>query len=266
MKKSYDTIAHCLTADDHPHLKEDMDFQKAQAEVDASPELQQQLEVARAFFEKHPRLMDVSEMPSDVRNRIAKVLAAHQPEASFATEPTLSPWEVRRSFAWAACLVLLLAGMAVLSSRFMEHQAKQSYQLVLSEMPPQDAFRAEVGRLLKQGMPLQVQAQDATQLVSWLGDRGMPYVQPPQPLMDKPTMGCARFQTPFGDIGVICFKVENGVLHMFVADAGKMGLESVIAPRSFELRGRRVKEWSDEETLYLLVPQEPETDLPELFL
>lgn len=266
MKKSYDTIAHCLTADDHPHLKEDMDFQKAQAEVDASPELQQQLEVARAFFEKHPRLMDVSEMPSDVRNRIAKVLAAHQPEASFATEPTLSPWEVRRSFAWAACLVLLLAGMAVLSSSFLEYRVDRNYELTLSKMPPQDAFHAEVGRLVKHGMSLQVQAQDTTQLVSWLGDQGLPGVQPPRPLMDEPAMGCARFQTPFGDLGVICFKVENGIVHLFMANADEMGLENAIPPRSFQLRGRRVKEWSDEETLYLLVPQEPETDLPELFL
>lgn len=266
MKHTYDTLAFCLAAKNHPHLLDEPEFQQAQAEVDASPELQQQLQEAQDFLEKHPVLISTSEMPSDVRARISSVLEAQETKQAPAGEAVLGPWEVRRNFAWAVCLVLLLAGMAVLSSTILESQVDRKYQVTLAEMPPQDAFRMEIGRLVDHGLQLQRRSSDPHQLVSWLGDQGLPDIQAPETLMSMPSMGCAKFETPFGNIAVVCFNTDGQVIHMFIADASEMGLQDPIDPRKFQLRGRPVKEWSDNENLYLLVPQEKDSELPEIFL
>jgi hypothetical protein len=266
MSSPTDILAHCLAAEQHPHLKEDPEFQQALQAVQASPDLQRQLREAGDFFHRHPVLLDTSGMPKDVRKRIAHVLAAEPAITSDLAEPVLGPWEIRRNFAWAACLVLLLAGMAMMSSRILEYKVERTYAHTLRQMPPQDAFRTEIGRMVDQGMSLQQREADMTRLVSWLGDHGVGEIHPPARLMEMPSVGCATFEAPFGKISVVCFSYQNGVMHLFVADAEEMGLDAAVIPRRFQLRGRPVLEWSDQENLYLLIPQEPDANLPELFL
>jgi hypothetical protein len=267
MNHSYDILSHCLAAENHPHLQDEPEFIEARNAVEASPELQDQLREAREFFRDHPALIELSTMPRDVKERIAKVLKEEQNSMPAKRgDHVVGPWGVRRNFAWAACLALLLAGMAVMSSWILEEQVDRKHRLALRDMPPQDAFRSEIGRMISQGMPLQTRSENPTELISWLGDQGVSDIQPPKSLLDYPSLGCAYFTAPFGKISVVCFQINNGVVHLFVADAQEMGVEPDHSPRSFILRGRTVLEWSDDEHLYLLIPQEPETDLPELFL
>lgn len=267
MNHSYDILSHCLAAENYPHLQAEPEFIEAGKAVEASPELQTQLREAREFFRDHPVLIDLSTMPSDVKERMAKVLEEQRNSMpSAGGDPVVGPWGVRRNFAWAACLALLLAGMSVMSSWILEEQVERKHRLALRDMPPQDAFRSEIGRLINRGMPLQTYSENPTELISWLGEQGASGIQPPESLLDHPSLGCAYFSAPFGKISVVCFQIDNGVVHLFVADAREMGVESDPSPRTFSLRGRTALEWSDEEHLYLMIPQKPDTDLPEVFL
>lgn len=266
MNTSHDLLARCLVAEEHPHLQEEKEFQDARAAVDASEVLQKELSEARDFLSRHPVLLDTSEMPRDVKERIREALQAHQQEIRPAGQEILGPWQVRRQFAWAAVLVLLLAGMAVLSSNLMEMQHRRERQLALRQMRPEDAFRSEVARLVRHRIALQERSPDSSRLISWLGAQGVEGVHAPAELMEKPTLGCAQFETPFGKLGVVCFDVDGKVLHLFVACAETMGVEEPRAPEWFQLQERSAMEWSDEENLYLLIPHEVDTQLPQIFL
>jgi len=265
MNSHHDILARVLAAEDHPHLLEEPEFREAKAAVDSSSELQEALDDARQFSHSHPRLMDVSGMPSDVRERIAAAL--HREKTAVLQEKeVLGPWDVRRTFAWAASLILLLAGVAVLSTEVLEREDRRERNLVLKDLPALDIFHIEVSRLVSQGMPLQEQSRSASQLVSWLGEQGMQDISAPAHLMQTPALGCAQFKAPFGKIGVVCFNDDGTILHLFMVCAKAVGEEKRMSPREFRIGERPAKEWSDGENLYILIPQEPETELPEIFL
>jgi hypothetical protein len=266
MNSDHDILAQCLAAQDHPHLADEPEFLQAKAALDASPELQDQLQEARRFLEAHPVLVDTTGMPADVRERISRTLREQAGASTPAGKQILGPWQIRRQFAWAASLVLLLAGMAVLSSSLMDRQYERNRQIALQLMRPQDAFRSEIGHLVNRRLNLQERSDSATQLVSWLGERGMENIHAPTALMENPTLGCAQFDAPFGKIGVVCFDVNGEVVHLFVACARAMGLKEVRSPEKFNLQGREAMQWSDQENLYLLIPHEADAALPEIFL
>lgn len=264
--ESYDILARCLAVDDHHHLKEEPEFQEACFAVETSPELQQELEEARSFLKSHPVLIEVDLMPSDVRSRISKALEGSAAKPAPAGQQILGPWQIRSQFAWAACLVLLLGAISVLSSSLIEGQAKKEYNHLLAQQHPEDAFRMEVGRLVAGRFSLDERSDSTTHLVSWLGDQGITGIQVPSEMPDDNVLGCAQFDAPFGKIGVVCFDVEGEVVHMFMTCARDVGLQSPMAPSRFKLNEREALQWSDGDNLYLMIPDQKDADLPEIFL
>lgn len=264
--ENYDILARCLAADDHPHLLEEPEFQEAVAEVEASPELQESLKEARDFVSSYPVLVEAGPMPSDVRERISQAIQENESRRQPEGKVILGPWQIRSQFAWAACLVLLLGAISLYSSYFLENRATEQHHIALAQLPPQDAFRSEVGRLVTRRFSLQEKSDSATHLVSWLGGQGVDDVQIPSALPEQEVLGCSQFEAPFGKIGVVCFDVNGEVVHMFMACSQAMGLEEVQVPSQFRMQGRPAVQWSDEENLYLMIPDQPDTELPEIFL
>ena len=205
-------------------------------------------------------------MPADVRDRIARALQEARLERKPAGRVLTGPWQIRRHFAWAAVLVLLLAGMAVMSSRILLERDLRERELALRNLPPEDAFRSVIGRMVERRVPLQERSREATQLVSWLGDQGVDHIRTPEALLEIPAIGCSHFDGPNGKIGVVCFDADGDVVHLFIACARSMGIEESSPPREFSLHGRPALQWNDQENVYLMIPHDLDTDLPEVFL
>jgi hypothetical protein len=178
----------------------------------------------------------------------------------------LSPWEIRKQFAWAAILVLLLAGMSVVSSSIIHNREQQQRQLTLQFMPPPDAFRDYVGRLMQQNIPLQHRDSHATQLVSWLEENGARQYTPPTAFMGMSGVGCGMLDGPSGKISVICFDTENGKVHLFVTCAKSLNMQESSPPKRLKLHKREAMQWNDKENAYLFIAHDPEQPLPEIFL
>jgi hypothetical protein len=266
MKDLYDILAVLLAADEHPHMKDEPAYQEAKAKLDASDEVQTAYEEARMFFEKHPVLVGIGPMPVDVRKRIGKTLEKHASVVSPRVKMNLSPWTIRTQFAWAAALVLLLAGMAVVSSRVANRQVRQKQMMAYQAQPPADAFRSFAGSLVSATLPLQEMDTDTTQLVSWLESRGSPPLQIPNALAGKEGIGCAYLDGPDGKISLVCLKVENQILHLFITDAASLELSGSTPPRQLLIHDRKALQWNDAQNAFLLMTHEPGEELPEMFL
>lgn len=266
MKDSHNLLAHLLVAEEHPHLREEPAFVEARNALEASGELQAELAAYKAFVRKHPALVEIGGMPAETRGRIAKKLAEPSSQRKGGPPVRLSPWEVRTQFAWAAILVLLLAGMSVLSSQIIRQQEQQERQVALNSMPPQDAFRAYVGRMVENRLPLQHRNSQSTQLVSWLREQGAVHYEPPASLLEMKGVGCGVVEGPSGKISVICFDTEQGVAHLFVTCAKSLNLEKSSPFRRLKLHHREAMQWNDEENAYLFIAHDREQPLPPVFL
>ena len=217
MKDKHTILAHLLAADDHPPLSSEPGFIKAREAVEADPELQAAYEEAKRFSEKHPVLIRTDVMPKDVRSRIRRELERKMPLITTARiEMELSPWTIRTQFAWAALLVLLLAGMSILSSYALDHQHSQEIAVAYQNQPPQDAFRSYIGQTVEDLPFLEMRSSDTTQLVSWLHENGSATASAPTALMAHEGIGCASLKGPNGTVSLLCFRVEGQIVHLFV--------------------------------------------------
>jgi hypothetical protein len=266
MNDRHNILAHLLVAEEHPHLQEEPAFLEARNALEASEELQAKFIEYKAFVARHPALVDVGGMPAETRERIAKVIAQHAPASAKGKGIELRTWEIRKQFAWAAILVLLLAGMSVISSQIIQKQDHQERQLTLRSMPPQDAFREYVGRTVEGRLPLQHRNPQSAQLVSWLQEQGAVHYEPPMALLDMKGVGCGMMEGPAGKVSVICFDTEQGVAHLFVTCAKSLTLDKSNPPKRLILHHREALQWNDEENAYLFIAHEPEQPLPEVFL
>lgn len=266
MNDLHNLLAHLLVAEEHPHLREEPAFVEARIALEASEELQAKFSDYKAFVARHPTLVDVGGMPTETRERIAKVIAQHAPASTKGKRIELSPWEVRKQFAWAAILVLLLAGMSVISSNIIQQKDQQERRMALNSMPPQDAFREYVGRMVQSRLPLQHRDAQSTQLVSWLREQGAVHYEPPTSLLELKGLGCGVMEGPAGKVSVICFDTEQGVAHLFVTCAKSLTLDKSSPPKRLKLHHREALQWNDEENAYLFIAHDPEQPLPEIFL
>ncbi len=266
MNDLHNLLAHLLVAEEHPHLQEEPAFVEARNALEASEELQAAFFEYKEFLEQYPVLVELGEMPAETRERIAKVISQQASPFTTGKRIQLSPWEVRKQFAWAAILVLLLAGMSLISTQIIQQQEHQTRQVALNTMPPQDAFREYVGQMVQKGMPLQHRNSQSTQLVSWLQEQGAGHYEPPTSLMEMKGIGCGMMDGPAGTISVICFDTEQGVAHLFVTCAKSLTLEASSPPKRLKLYHREALQWNDDSNAYLFIAHEPEQPLPEIFL
>lgn len=260
-------LAILLAAEEHPHLREEPNFQEASDAVSASPDLQIKFAESKAFLQAHPVLTQIEGLPEESRARIEDVLKAEMAKNPQGKVIFMNPWGVRKHFAWAAALVLLLAGMAMISSTIIRQQDQRGQLLADAELPPAEAFYQFVGNMAgRNRMPLQHRNSQSNQLVSWLGEQGAPSFVAPKPLLEKETMGCAYLEGPDGKISLICFDTDKGVVHLFITPSETLLLEGRSDPRSMILNGRNALKWHDEENAYLLIGHEENQELPEVFL
>lgn len=261
MNQSLDTLARLLAAEEHPHLAEEEGFAECRRELETSPDLQAALAEARAFTERHPRLVDLGGMPADTRDRIKAVL-----EESFPPRPKvvhLHPWSVRKQFAWAAALVLLLAGMSVISSTIIQNQ--QAPDPIIADSPV-DAFHAFVAKSVRSGTMPQHQEAEMNQLVSWVQDQGSHSYTLPETLLQKSGIGCSKLRGPGGDVFLLCFKADTQTMHLFSTCAKRLKIPATASPSQFRIEGRETREWSDGNNVYLLITNDPGTAMPEVML
>lgn len=265
MKATHDILAVLLAADDYPPLLEEETYREAKARLDASPDLRKEYEEARTFNQRHPALVDVGDMPDATRERIAKELERHSSLLSRGVHVDLSPWTVRAQFAWAAVLVLLLAGMAVLTSQLANRHAGQRRMAQYRNQPPEDAFRSFVGQVA-QSPSLQKFDSNNRELVSWLETQTSSSLNVPEKFRDQEGIGCAYLNGPNGTVSLLCMNIEDQTVHLFMANASDMGLTSPHAPERMTIHSRDALQWNDEEHVYMLMTHYADEKLPEMFL
>jgi|GEM_PF-1338791 len=267
MKDHIDTLALLLAAEQHPHLKDQPEYREAKQKLEESASLQADFADSKAFFEVHPVLVGVDRMPTDTRARIESALRREMGEDSDRSKrPELTPWTIRTQFAWAAVLVLLLAGMAVLSTSIINQQERRQRRIARSTLPPLQAFQSFVADTVQQRIPLQERDPDASQLIAWLREQGASPLNVPADLANNETLGCAYFDGPHGKISLLCFGADEQVVHLFITPSRTLNLSAARSPRAFELRNRAAVQWNDTENAYLLIAHNPNTPLPERFL
>jgi len=259
-------IARLLAADNHPQLKEEPAYIEAKEKVEASEELTKLYEENKRFFERHPVLVDVEGLPDDARKRIEAALKKPVRTYAKTQSPIPGPWEVRRQFAWAAVLVLLLAGMSVISSHIIQRENQTRQTLAQAGLAPADAFRQFVGHYVENPQPHSHVSDDTIQLVSWLNDHGAGVRPPPESLMRLDGRGCGIMEGPKGRVSVICFDSETGKVHLFMACAKSLSLDKQPEPEQIQLHNREAMQWNDGENVYLLISSETGQPLPEIFL
>ncbi|MGA0333401.1 MAG: hypothetical protein ACO3NW_05550, partial [Kiritimatiellia bacterium] len=191
MKDPNDILAHLLAAEDHPHLKEESVYIEAEAALEADPALRQRFVESKAFFQQHPVITRLEGLPQESRERLEQVLRTELRKMPEGKVVTLSPWGIRKNFAWAAVLALLLAGMSVISSQVIRQQDRREKRLAAArEYPPQQLFYQYAAQLAEGRMPLQHRENGSTRLISWLENQGAGAISAPSSLLEKETMGC----------------------------------------------------------------------------
>lgn len=266
MKDPNNILAHLLAAEEHPPLKEAPEFQKAQAALDADPALQSAFEEAKQFHEQHPVLIRTDKMPADVRRRIERALEKSSPLSATQLTMELSPWTVHTQFAWAALLVLLLAGMAVLSSIVLDQQRAQDQFIAYTNQPPQDAFRSYIGQTVENLPVLDMRTKDTTKMVSWLHEHGSATASAPEVLMNEKGIGCANLTGPHGNVSLLCFRVDGDIVHLFITENESIDVTEVQPAVKMKLQQREAMQWNDEAHTYLLITHDERQALPEVFL
>ena len=265
MSNSHDTLAILLAADDYPALRDDPAYIEAQTRLEASEELKQAYEEARAFNERHPVLVDAGRMPNDVRERIGHELERHAPLRPKGMRIELSPWTVRSQFAKAAIFLLLLTGMAMLATRISQQQASERQMARLNHLPPEDAFRSFLGQVANDP-ELDHRSSDTTQLVGWLENRASTSLKVPEQFQAREGIGCAYMDGPNGKVSLICMDVDDRTIHLFVADAANIGLTRPHPPERLTIRDRDALQWNDEERVYMLMTHDAGDKLPDEML
>ncbi len=267
MKDDIEIIAKLLSAEEHPHLRDEPDFAEAEKILSASPELQSKYAESKTFYKAHPVLTHIEGMPADCRERIEQVLRKAQEKKPEGKMVELTPWGIRKNFAWAAVLALLLAGMSVLSTNIIDQKNRKEARLAaIQDESPSDAFYHYAGELADGRLPLQYRENGSTQLVSWLEGQGaQPFSAPPK-LLGEDTMGCAYLDGPNGKVSVICFNSDEGTVHLFVTTSASVKLKGVASPEKALVNERKAIKWHDEENAYLLIAHDKEQNLPEVFL
>lgn len=265
MKDPIEILACLLAAEEHPHLRENADFPAAEKALQESPELRARLEESKTFFAAHPVLTRIGGLPAESRNRIEETLRQEM-RAGKQTVP--GPWGIRKNFAWAAMLALLLAGMSVISSNIIEKQNRleKARLAEIRNLNPREAFHRFAGKLVDRRLPLQYRENSNTQLVSWLENHGAEPFRTPAGLVNKDTMGCAYLDGPNGKVSLICFKTEKGTVHLFVTSVENLDLKVETPPRKALVNDRQALEWNDRQNAYLLITHDKGQELPEVFL
>ena len=267
MKDPIEILAHLLAAEEHPHLREEEAFQQAEQALKSSPDLQAKFAESKAFVNTHPVLVDMKGLPVDSRERIEAVLRKALKALPEGKVVSLSPWTVRKNFAWAAILALLLAGMSVISSTIIHQQDRKEKSVTEArKYPPADAFYDYAGQLAEGRMPLQYRQNGSTHLISWLEDQGASSFQPPSALLQKETMGCAYLDGPNGKVSLICFNTDTGIVHLFVTSSRSLEFQGAAVPRRTLINEREAVKWNDADNAYLLIAHEKDQELPDVFL
>ena len=140
MQEHIDHLAWLLAGEAHPGVRDCPEYQDAVARLRQSPALAAAHAEALAFDQRHPRLVGADKLPDDARLRIAACL---EREAGKATK-LIGPWSVRRQFAWAAVLALLLGGMSLLSSKLIEQRHIASRPPLTADLPGFHAYAASM--------------------------------------------------------------------------------------------------------------------------
>jgi len=266
MNEPNDILAWLLAAEEHPHLRQEVEYLHAEEALHASPELRRALEEARIFAQKHPRLLGFGTMPGDVRLRIAYRLKEAVRENS---PPVLHPWSVRRQFAWAALLVLFLGGMSLLSTTWLEmnHASEQIAERKTAIPPPRrmDDFYHFVSQVTREAPPIQHEGTQMVQLVSWLGEQDGITPDMGTFLRDLKGMGCAVLEGPHGKVSMLCVDMQGNRYNLFIGCAKSLRREPASA-RRFQLENREVLEWVDEHNAFLLIPEIFGTSVFEILL
>lgn len=268
MKDSQEMLAWLLAGEEHPYLQTEAEYLEARAALEASPALQREFATQKAFLDKHPRLIGFDRMPEDVRLRIGYQLK--QAQATLEPREVLPPWTVRRQFAWAAVLALFLAGMSVVSTTIIDrrYQAPAPSQGgVLAQPMPQrtESFHTFVTHKLSEGVHLQHEAPATAELIYWIGAHDGLVPELPEALALADGMGCAVVEGPYGRVSLICVNVDGQMFHLFVGCAKALRREPM-ALRRLQLHDRPALEWVNENHSFLLAPDQPGIELPEILL
>ncbi len=261
MQEHLEHLAWLLAGEDHPGVRDCPEYGEAQARLRQSPALAKAHAEAMAFNQRHPRLVGADTLPADARQRIAARLARASSEKG--THKVLKgPWSVRRQFAWAALLALLLGGMSVLSSSLIEQRKGVAYPLS-ADLP---GFHAYAASMAAANFRLDHRDSNPIQLVQWLNERGAATVTIPASLREQPGLGCKAMKWKHGKISLVCLKVNGETVHLFVTDMPAVRKQCPPKPERLMLQGREAVQWADQQGAYLLITHDPGVSLPEIML
>ncbi len=258
-KEFYDPIALLLAAEKFPHLQEEASVQEARSRLQTDPSFLEAFNEAKDFFQHHQQLIHVPGLPEESRERIREALLAAQP----AKKLQLKSWSLRSQLAWAAVLVLLLGGLAMMSSQILGNRNRDDQSVIAANN--KEEFRKFVQKTWEEGFELSYQNSDPNQLVSWVQNQGWDPMPLPPRLQQFGGIGCTRFPSPQGEIALICFDRDGQTLHLFIVSNEERF--PIQGPRLDHLPdGRPSLEWSDRQNAYILIPNGIDEELPEQLL
>jgi len=263
MQDPQEQLAWLLAGEDHPGVRDAVEYQEAQARLRDQPPFAQSFAEARDFNLRHPRLVGMDRLPGDARLRMAKVLEDEARGAGKAPRKIQGPWSVRRQFAWAAVLVLLLGGMSLLSSTFIEQRHTARQPALTADLP---GFHAYASSMAASRFTLDHRDPNPIQLVQWLNERGSGSVTIPASLREQTGLGCKSLKWEHGNVSLICLKINGETVHLFVTDMPAVRKHCPPKPERLMLQGREAVQWADTEGAYLLITHDPGVALPEIML
>jgi len=251
-----DVVALILAARHDPAVKEQPEFREAEAALEASESLREELAREIAYFDSHEDLLSGVHLPEKARERIVQALRSDEAKPA-ETEVIEFQW---RPLAYAAALVALVGVIAV-----VVNVDQSSVSVVEARAETFENLQKFAAFQVAQGISdLDYERNSSAELVSWLESRDAPTgVNIDERLAELPTMGCKIYDFQGHQVSLIC--IESGkdeMVHLFVANMSGFNPEEVEnCCEAKALSNRDTVSWHDEESVYILIAHEADQDL-----
>ncbi|MCS1409743.1 MAG: hypothetical protein M2R45_02928 [Verrucomicrobia subdivision 3 bacterium] len=200
---------------------EDPHFAEALSLARIDPELQswffRQQEGSKALSEKFQEIP----VPKDLKARILMGKLEHQVQHR---------WAFKHTLAIAVAVLLLLTPIAFYLNRF-EPAGPKTYA----------ALKLDMGNYLSRFFVLEMQSEDPDEIREYLKSKhGFANFKIPAALAKHPGIGCQMIDWHDQEVALICFDIEQEVVHLFIL--GPMDAED--APTSVIPKFEQVDRWA----------------------
>jgi len=250
--KKTDIIAWMLAARHDSSIEELPEYREARRLVEASSNLRAVIEKEKAYYEENADYLDFVRLPDDVKQRMKdRIRIAVQAECSdIDPQPIIGfPW--RPWLAAASVAILLAIGIAasrmVGSSEVVEVSPSQGASIASFQQFAVDQVEA--------GFDLDYDAPSTEELMSWLDKSGAPAdIDLDDRFQALESMGCKIFDWDGRPVSLICFRVDEDMVHLFVTDASRLSsVGSAQAPGFGQISGRDTMCWRTNDHAFVLV-------------